>query len=155
MILFGFFRGRPFVRGTRTSASVASARRVSSGEALSSRTPAEDPDRRPVPGSPATGFRRWGRVPSTSSLRHAWFCRLRSPFLTDAKLPSREVSSHCFNRRQQIVGEGYLAGRNRHAAPVRSTHKIPSRQAQCETHGRPRLSRRRFGSGNSGSIYVH
>jgi len=103
-----------------------------------------------------------------------------APFLAGAKLPSRKASSHfsspwpssppsnarqassqtsssshCFNRRQQVEGEGYLSGRNRHAAPVQSTHRIPSRQARFDAHGRPRLSRRRLGSGNSGSINNH
>jgi hypothetical protein len=48
-----------------------------------------------------------------------------------------------------------LSGRNRHAAPVRNTHKIPSRQARLDAHGRPRLSLRRFGSGSKGSINSH
>ena len=108
------------------------------------------------------------------------FAHCGAPFLAGAKLPSRKVSSHCnkpspssapssarqassqtpcsshcFSRRQHVAGEGYLSGRNRHAAPVWSTHKIPSRQARFEVQGRPRLSRRRFGSGNSGPINVH
>ena len=108
------------------------------------------------------------------------FTDCRAPFLAGAKLPSRKLSSHCnkpllsrvpssarqassqtscsshcFRRRQQVAGEGYLSGRNRHAAPVLSTHKMPSRQARFEAHGRPRLSFRRFGSGNSGSIKDH
>jgi hypothetical protein len=103
-----------------------------------------------------------------------------APFLAGAKLPSRNVSSHfsrpspsnapssarhassqtscsshCFNRRQQVAGEGYLSGKNRHAAPVCNTHRMPSRQARLDAHGRPRLSLRRFGSGSSGSINSH
>jgi hypothetical protein len=103
-----------------------------------------------------------------------------APFLAGAKLPSRNVSSHfnspspssapsnarqasshtscsshCFNRRQQVAGEGYLSGRNRHAAPVCNTHRMPSRQARFEAQGRPRLSLRRFGSGSSGAINSH
>jgi hypothetical protein len=103
-----------------------------------------------------------------------------APFLAGAKLPSRNVSSHCsrpspssapsnarhasshtscssqrFNRRQQVAGDGYLSGKKRHAAPVCSTHKMPARQARFEAHGRPRLSLRRFGSGNRGSINSH
>ena len=103
-----------------------------------------------------------------------------APFLAGAKLPSRKASSHfsrpspsnapsktrqassqtsssshCFNRRQQVDGEGYLSGRNRHAAPVQSTHRMPSRQSRFEAHGRPRLSRRRLGAGSSGSIKAH
>jgi len=64
-------------------------------------------------------------------------------------------SSHCFNRRQQVAGEGYLSGKNLHAAPVCNTQRIPSRQARLDAHGRPRLSLRRFGSGSSGSINSH
>ena len=103
-----------------------------------------------------------------------------APFLAGAKLPSRKASfhfnnpspssapsnvrqassqtscsSHCFNRRQQVAGEGYLSGRNRHAAPVQSTQRIPSRQSRFDAHGRPRPSRRRLGSGNSGSIKAY
>jgi len=104
----------------------------------------------------------------------------RAPFFAGAKLPSRNVSSHCsspspssapsnarqasshtscsshcFKRRQQVAGDGYLSGRKRHADPVRSTHKMPSRQSRLEAQGRPRLSLRRFGSGSSGSINSH
>ncbi len=103
-----------------------------------------------------------------------------APFLAGAKLPSRNVSSHfsrpspssapssvrhasshtscsshCFRRRQQVAGEGYLSGRNRHAAPVCSTHRMPSRHARLEAHGRPRLSLRSFGSGRRGAIRSH
>ena len=103
-----------------------------------------------------------------------------APFFAGAKLPSRNVSSHfsspspssapssvrhasshtscsshCFSRRQQVAGEGYLSGRNRHAAPVCSTHRMPSRQARFDAHGRPRLSLRRFGSGSRGSMSSH
>jgi hypothetical protein len=103
-----------------------------------------------------------------------------APFLAGAKPPSRKLSSHfnkpspsstpssvrqafshtpssshCFNRRQQVAGDGYWAGRNRHGAPVLSTHKMPSRQALFEAHGRPRLSLRRFNDGSSGAISSH
>ena len=103
-----------------------------------------------------------------------------APFLAGAKLPSRNASSHrsspspfkapsnvrqassqtfcsshCFKRRQQVAGDGYLSGRNRQAAPVQSTQRMPSRQSRFDAQGRPRLSRRRLGSGNSGSISDH
>jgi len=103
-----------------------------------------------------------------------------APFFAGAKLPSRNVSSHCsnpspssapsnarhassqtpcsshcFSRRQQVAGEGYLSGKNRHAAPVCNTHKMPSRQSRLQAHGRPRLSLRRFGAGSSGAISSH
>lgn len=103
-----------------------------------------------------------------------------APFLAGAKLPSRKASSHrsspsasklpnralqarnhtpcsshCFSRRQQVDGEGYSPGKNRHAAPVCRIHRMPSRQARLDAHGRPRLSFRRRGLGNSGSINFH
>jgi hypothetical protein len=103
-----------------------------------------------------------------------------APFLAGAKLPSRNVSSHfsrpspsnapsnvrhaschtscsshCFSRRQQVAGEGYLSGKNLHAAPVCNTQRIPSRQDRLDAHGRPRLSLRRFGAGSRGSISSH
>jgi hypothetical protein len=108
------------------------------------------------------------------------FTDCRAPFLAGAKLPSRNVSSHfskpspssapssvrqasshtscsshCLSRRQQVAGDGYLSGKNLHAAPVCNTHRMPSKQARFEDHGRPRLSLRRFGSGSKGSISFH
>src|ERR1700691_4564752 len=110
------------------------------------------------------------------SLAALGFTDCGAPFFAGAKLPSRNASSHCsrpspssapssarqasshtscsshcFNRRQQVAGDGYLSGKNRHAAPVCNTHKMPSRQARLEAQGRPRLSLRRFGSGSSGA----
>ena len=103
-----------------------------------------------------------------------------TPFLAGAKLPSRKVSSHrsspassnpasnarqassqtpcschCCRRRQQVEGEGNSSGRNRHAAPVCKTQRIPSKQARFEAGGRPRWSRRRFRFGNRDSISSH
>jgi len=106
------------------------------------------------------------------SLAPLGFTDCKAPFFAGAKLPSRNVSSHfsrplpssapsnarhasshtscsshCLSRRQQVAGEGYLSGRNRHAAP--------SAISRLDAHGRPRLSLRRFGFGNSGSIKTH
>ena len=103
-----------------------------------------------------------------------------APFLAGAKLPSRNASSHrsnpsaskvpnnvlqarnhtpcsshCLSRRQHVEGDGYSAGRNRHAAPVCKTHRMPSKHPRLDAHGRPRLSFRRRGFGNSGSINSH
>jgi hypothetical protein len=114
------------------------------------------------------------------SLAALGFTDCGAPFFAGAKLPSRNASSHCsrpspssapssarqasshtscsshcFNRRQQVAGEGYLSGKKRYAAPVCNTHKMPSRQARLDAHGRPRLSLRRFGSGSRGSINSH
>ena len=103
-----------------------------------------------------------------------------APFLAGAKLPSRKASSHrsspfasnapsnvrqalsqtpCsshpFNRRQQVDGEGYSSGRKRQAAPVCRIQRIPSRQVRFDAGGRPRPSLRRFGYGNSGPTNSH
>jgi hypothetical protein len=86
------------------------------------------------------------------SLAALGFINCGTPYFAGAKLPSRNVSSHCFNRRQQVAGEGYLSGKDRHASPVCSTQKMPSRQARLDAHGPPPLSLRSFGSGNRGAI---
>lgn len=108
------------------------------------------------------------------------FAHCGAPFLAGAKLPSRKDSSqfsspcsssapsnvrhavshmpsscHCFRRRQQVDGEGYSSGRNRHAAPVCRIHSIPSRQLRLGAGGRPRPSLRLADSGNSGPINSH
>ena len=92
------------------------------------------------------------------------FADCGAPFFAGAKLPSRKVSSHlskpppssapssvrhassqtpcsshCFNRRQHVEGEGNSSGRKRHAAPVCRTQRMPSKQARFDAHGRPRL----------------
>ncbi len=64
-------------------------------------------------------------------------------------------SSHIRNRLQQVEPSGYWSGRSRHRAPVRSTHRIPSRHARFKAQGRPRPSLRRFGFGNSGHNNSH
>ena len=104
----------------------------------------------------------------------------KAPFFAGAKLPSKKVSSHrsspssssapsnarqassqtpssshCFSRRQQVEGEGNSSGRKRHAAPVCRIHRMPSKHARFDAHGRPRLSLRRLGAGNKGSINSH
>ena len=104
----------------------------------------------------------------------------KAPFFAGAKLPSRKVSSHfsrpssssapsnvrhafsqtpssshCLSRRQQVEGEGNSSGKNRHAAPVCRIHRMPSKHARFEAHGRPRLSCRRRGGGSIGSTSSH
>ena len=159
----GFCRGRPLGRGTRTWSSMASASVTSAGEHFPTELPTEHLHRLPIP--------------STLCLYHAWFCRPRRPFFAGAKLPSRKASSHfnkpsssnapsnvrqtrsqtptsshCFSRRQQVDREGYSSGRKCHAALVCNTHKMPTRQPRFGAAGLPRLSLRRFGSGNWGPI---
>ena len=127
--------------------------------------PVEDRCRRPVPSTSflaTLGFTDCGAPfrRSEAAVQEGLFhCRRPSP----SRAPSRvrqasshtSCSSHCFNRRQQVAGEGYLLGRKRHAAPVCSTHRMASRQARLDAHERPRLALRRFGSGSSGAISSH
>ena len=74
------------------------------------------------------------------------FCQAAS------QIPS---SSHIRSRRQQVEPSGYCWGRSRHLAPVRKTHKMPSKQLRFDAHGRPRPSLRRFGSGKRGDNTCH
>lgn len=60
-------------------------------------------------------------------------------------------SSQSLNRLQQVLGLGYSLGKSFHRAPLRSTHKIPSRTSRFFFHGRPLL----FNFGSNGSIFFH
>ena len=80
------------------------------------------------------------------------FTHAEPPFLAGAKLPSKNTSlqlslpwasscpskprqvfnhtsrsSHSCRRRQQVLAEGYSLGKSRQRAPLRKTHKIPSK----------------------------
>jgi hypothetical protein len=50
---------------------------------------------------------------------------------------STPVSSHCFSRRQHVLGLPYLRGSSLHWAPVQSIHRMPSKQRRSATRGRP------------------
>jgi hypothetical protein len=83
------------------------------------------------------------------------------PFSSSAPNRVRQASSQIpcscqrCSRRQQVEDEGNSSGRNRHAAPVCRIQRMPSRHARFGAGGRPRLSARRFGRGNTGSINSH
>ena len=108
------------------------------------------------------------------------FSHGQAPFFAGAKLPSMNTSSHCSNprrskspsrlrqtssktpssshcckRRQQVTPLGYVLGTSRHDAPLRNTHKMPSKHSRLPAQGRPRPSRRRGSFGKSGSNFVH
>jgi hypothetical protein len=60
------------------------------------------------------------------------------------------------NRRKQVEPEGNRAGRSAHAAPVRSTHRMPMRTARSSCLiGLPRPSARRVGAGIKGASLAH
>lgn len=52
-------------------------------------------------------------------------------------LTSTPSPSHSTSRRQHVLGDGYRSGRSRQRAPLRSTHKMPSKQARSAAGGRP------------------
>jgi hypothetical protein len=52
-------------------------------------------------------------------------------------LSSTPVSSHCFSRRQQVLGLPYRRGSSLHCAPVQRTQRMPSKQRRSSTRGRP------------------
>jgi hypothetical protein len=108
------------------------------------------------------------------------FSHGQAPFFAEAKLPSKKVSSqrsrprrsscdnkvrqisssapcisHSCKRRQQVDPLGYCGGKSRHRAPLRNTHKTPSKQARLSAQGRPRPSRRRLSFGKSGANFFH
>ena len=103
----------------------------------------------------------------------------QTPFFAGAKLPSANVSSQ-FNcpcssnsprnarqifsqtscssqscrRRQHVLGEGYDSGKSFHRAPLRKTHKMPSKHRRFSMRRRPPLGEV-FGLGNRGAILDH
>lgn len=102
------------------------------------------------------------------------------PFFAGAKLPSMNASLQCNRwrpsssarnarqslsqvpsssqrrrRRQQVAGLGYAVGSAFQWAPVRSTQRIPSKQARSPAQGRPRPSWRRGKAGKWGAIFAH
>ncbi len=108
------------------------------------------------------------------------FADCRAPFLAVTKVASRKASSQsssrrwsnidnsfrhaiCHtpcssqlrNRRQQVEPSGYCSGMSRHRAPVRRTHRMPSKHSRLAAQGLPRPSLRRLRAGNNGSKILH
>jgi hypothetical protein len=50
---------------------------------------------------------------------------------------STPISSHCFSRRQHVLGLPYRRGSSLHWAPVQRIHRMPSKQRRSATRGRP------------------
>ncbi len=64
--------------------------------------------------------------------------------------------THRVKRLKHVQPDGKRLGKSAHAAPVRSTHKMPlSTALSLWTTGRPRPSARRTGAGISGSRIAH
>lgn len=104
------------------------------------------------------------------------FTHAEPPFLAEAKLPSKNTSlqfkvpwasrsarkrrqirshtpwsSHCLSRLQQVAALGYCDGKSLQRAPLRKTHKIPSKVCRLSDQGRPLLR----GRGSNGSTLAH
>mgnify|MGYP001825942129 CR=1 FL=1 len=102
-----------------------------------------------------------------------------APFFAEAKLPSAKVSSqsswpcssssdknlrqianhtpcssHCCNRRQQVLADGYRSGRSFHRAPLRKTQMMPSKTSRLLRGLRPPLGDCLW-TGNKGSYFSH
>jgi hypothetical protein len=102
-----------------------------------------------------------------------------APFFAEAKLPSAKVSSqsswpcssssdknlrqifsqtpcssHCCNRRQQVLADGYRSGRSFHLAPLRKTQTMPSKTSRLLRGLRPPLGDCVW-TGNKGSNFSH
>jgi hypothetical protein len=63
-------------------------------------------------------------------------------------------SSQSRRRRQQVLGDGYRAGKSFQRAPDLSTHKIPWKHGRFSARGRPPLAEG-LDRGSSGSIFFH
>lgn len=104
------------------------------------------------------------------------FTHAEPPFLALAKLPSmntssqlslpwassaerntrqmlsqRSSSSQSRSRRQQVLALGYRSGRSRQRAPLRSTHRMPSKTSRSSARGRPNP----VAGGSSGWMISH
>ncbi|MBA7701856.1 hypothetical protein ES703_110603 [subsurface metagenome] len=84
------------------------------------------------------------------------------PFLSSCPMNARQILSHtpCSSQslslRQQVEALGYCFGKSAQGAPVRSTHKMPSKTLRLSAQGLPpRLDFLGFGSNGSIFSIVH
>jgi hypothetical protein len=77
-------------------------------------------------------------VPSAIASSQLIFPRSSSCFKSRDQATAKTPDSvHCLNRRQHVVKEGNNFGKSFHRAPLRSSHRMPSRQARGGMRGRP------------------
>jgi hypothetical protein len=87
-------------------------------------------------------------------------CQSRSPSASSCDRKVRQIFSHrsCsvqrFKRRQQVTGLGYRSGRSCQRAPVRSTHRMPSKTTRLSVRGGPPFDPG-LSEGNNGAILAH
>ncbi len=83
--------------------------------------------------------------------------QLRRPWASSSERNSRQIlsqissSSQSRSRRQQVLALGYRSGRSRQRAPLRSTHRMPSKTNRSSARGRPKFAR----GGNIAWIVCH
>lgn len=67
------------------------------------------------------------------------------------------AACHLCNRRRQVIPRPrpISRGRSSHGMPALSTNRMPVRQAQSETRGRPPLELGGGAGGNNGSTFAH
>jgi hypothetical protein len=82
------------------------------------------------------------------------------PFSSNSARKARQMVSHTScssqsrSRLQHVDGLGYSLGKSAHGAPVRSTHRMPSKTLRLSAQGRPPLLDF-AGFGSKGSIFFH
>ena len=83
--------------------------------------------------------------------------QLSLPWASSAERNTRQIlsqmssSSQSRNRRQQVLALGYRGGRSRQRAPLRKTHKMPSKTNRSSARGRPNP----VAAGRSGWMISH
>ena len=76
-------------------------------------------------------FLAGAKLPSAKHSDHSSICFLSSsPRKERHALSHTSCPSHSRNLRQHVVGEGKLSGRSFHRAPLRRTHRIPSKTSR-------------------------
>ena len=103
----------------------------------------------------APPFFAGAKLPSAKvSAQSSWPCS--SSCLSKARqaLSQMSCSSQVRNRRQHVLGEGYRSGRSFQRAPLRNTHKIPSKTGRLAIGFGPPLGEA-LGSGSNGAICAH
>jgi len=94
-------------------------------------------------------------VPSAKIfIQLSWPCSSSSWIRAIQACSQTSCSSQSRSRRQQVLGEGNLWGKSFHRAPLRNTHRMPSKHSRLPAGGRPPLAER-LGCGSKGSIFFH
>jgi hypothetical protein len=84
------------------------------------------------------------KLPSiNTSLQLSFPCSSSSQRKRRHSVSHTSSSSQSRSRRQQVLALGYFWGRSRQRAPLRSTHRMPSKTARSSARGPPKTTRRR------------